>query len=446
MVPEHIVRPEIGDYVNGRCTFAVVLLCGLTILAEGYDIGIMGAVLLALKDDPHWSLSPVQLGWLSSSALVGMLFGAMIVGTLADRLSRKRLLIACFLIFSLANLGCAISPNPWIFAAFRAIGGLGMGGLIPTAAALTIEYSRLEARSRNYGIMYSGYSLGICLVAVISVPVLADGSWRTLFWIGALPLVLTPFLFRYLPDSYIGLVTTGKNDEADMLATRLGVSPEDRLLLARRTGAGQQQLPAASVRSLFDPRYIRATICFWLALALGLLLVYGMGSWLPTLMRAQGYALGSSLSSLAIFSIASALGGIFAGTLADRFGERRVISLSFLVAAIASLGLAYGGSLVWNYIFVALAGYGTVSTTLVLTGYATAWYPVSIRATAIGWALGFGRIGAICGPVLSGYLLALLNGNVTGSLVAYGVVAILACVLVLGIPRSPNIAKAVPAP
>ena len=434
MVAAPSFRPEIGDFVSGRSTFIVVLLCGLTILAEGYDVGIMGAVLLALKDDPQWQLSPVELGWLSSAALIGMLFGAMIIGTLADRISRKTLLIACFLTFSIANLACAVAPSPLSFALFRAIGGLGMGGLIPTAAALTIEYSRRDVRSRNYGIMYSGYSLGICLVAAISIPILADGSWRTLFWIGALPLVLTPILFLYLPESYSGLVSTGKHDKADALATKLGVDAATRRELAALTPA-DTAAPTMGIGALFSKSYLRATICFWLSLALGLLLVYGMGSWLPTLMRAQGYALGSSLTSLAIFSIASALGGIVAGSLADKLGERRVIAGSFLVASLASVGLTMGGSLAWNYVLVALAGYGTVSTTLVLTGYTTAWYPAEIRATAIGWALGFGRLGAISGPILSGYLLMIAGGSVSGSLMAYGVLAIVAAMLVLAIPK-----------
>ena len=437
MVATQSLKPEIGDFVSRRSTFIVVLLCGLTILAEGYDVGIMGAVLLALKDDPQWRLSPIELGWLSSAALIGMLFGAMIIGTLADRLSRKVLLIACFLTFSIANIGCAVAPSPLIFALCRAIGGLGMGGLIPTAAALTIEYSRRDVRSRNYGIMYSGYSLGICLVAAISIPVLADGgSWRTLFWIGALPLVITPILVLYLPDSYSGLVSAGHHVKAEVLAARLGVDAAARRELAALV-PHKKARASIGIWALFSRRYLRATICFWLSLALGLLLVYGMGSWLPTLMRAQGYALGSSLTSLAIFSVASAVGGILAGTLADKVGERQVIAGSFLVASLASIGLNISGSLTWNYALVALAGYGTVSTTLVLTGYTTAWYPPQIRATAIGWALGFGRLGAISGPILSGYLLMATGGSVSGSLMAYGALAIVAALLVLAIPKPP---------
>ena len=157
--------------VPRRVTGIVLFSCWMAILADGYDIGVIGAVLPALAEDAAWSLSPVELGGLASWALVGMLIGALFIGTLSDRVGRKRMLLVSMSIFTLMQLGAALAPTPEIFGLFRFLGGLGMGGIIPVAAALTIEFSAPRRRALNYGIMYSGYSLGIVVSALVAIPV-----------------------------------------------------------------------------------------------------------------------------------------------------------------------------------------------------------------------------------------------------------------------------------
>lgn len=171
-------------------TLRVLAVCWLAILFEGYDVGVMGAVLPAMADDRQWNLSALQLGALSSYALVGMLLGALAVGTLSERLGRRRMLLACVGLFSLSMAGAAWAPTPGLFALFRGVGGLGLGGVIPVAAALTIEYSPVERRSFNYGLMYSGYSFGILSAAFLSMQLLQQLGWRGVIAAGALPLLL----------------------------------------------------------------------------------------------------------------------------------------------------------------------------------------------------------------------------------------------------------------
>ncbi|MES2496108.1 MAG: MFS transporter [Pseudomonadota bacterium] len=430
-------RIEIGDFVSRSVTWRTLILCGLAVLAEGYDIGIMGAVILALKDDPVWQLDPFQLGLLSSAALAGMLIGALLIGTLADRYSRRTLIAACVAIFSLSMIWGAIAPTPIWFGLSRLFGGLGMGGVIPLAAAFTVEYSPIRNRARNYGLMYCGYSLGILSVALLAIGILPVQGWRMLFWLGGVPLLLTPLLWRLMPESFDNLVGRGKVEEARTLAQGFSIDADTsrRLIAAAQYRPVEHRAgPYETIGALFAPEHLRATLCFWLSLAIGLLLVYGLSSWLPTLMRQQGYALGSSLGFLAVFSLCSAAGGIGGGLLADRFGNGRVIAVSFLVAAGAVIGLSLVNDLVVNYILVGLAGYGTVSTTLILTAYATSWYPPRIRSTAVGWGLGVGRIGAICGPLLGGLLLRATGGSVVYSFWAFATLAVVAAAVVLLIP------------
>jgi AAHS family benzoate transporter-like MFS transporter len=139
----------------GRVTYTVLLVCWMAILFEGYDVGVMGAVLPALAEYKAWALTPMQLGVLGSYALAGMFVGSFAVGMLSDMLGRRRMLLLCVSLFSLTMVGVAWAPTPAWFGIFRFMGGLFLGGVIPVAAALTVEYSPPARRGINYGIMYS---------------------------------------------------------------------------------------------------------------------------------------------------------------------------------------------------------------------------------------------------------------------------------------------------
>ncbi|WP_326489720.1 MFS transporter [Paraburkholderia sp. ZP32-5] len=362
----------------------------------------MGAVLPALADDKAWNLSPIQLGALGSYALLGMFFGAFLIGTLSDLLGRRRMLLLCAGLFSLTMAGAAWAPTPGWFALFRFIGGLGLGGVIPVAAALTIEYSAPQRRNFNYGVMYSGYSFGILCAAAVAIQLLPGLGWRGVIACGAVPLVLLWPMARALPESLEYLVGQGRQAEAVELAARLGVDVPSSPVRVAASGHGWRWV----LREVFARRHLRATLCFWIALFCGLLLIYGLNTWLPTIMRKSGYDLGSSLTFLIVFSLASALGGLVLGKIADRAGVRVTVGVFYLLGALGVLALMFRHGMALNYLFVALAGVGSISAALILTGHLANYYPGPVRAAATGWALSFARIGAMSGPLLGGYVAA----------------------------------------
>jgi AAHS family benzoate transporter-like MFS transporter len=185
---------------------------------------------------------------------------------------------------------------------------------------------------------------------------------------------------------------------------------------------------------IFSPRNAFATVCFWTALFMGLLLVYGMAQWLPQIMRKSGYNLGDSLLFLAVFSFTSAIGGIVLGQWADRFGVKRTVALAYALGAVGIAALAFQGSIWLNYIFVAIAGFGTVSASLILTGYLADYLAPFVRSAGTGWALSFARIGALIGPLLGGYI-ASLNVGTQWNFYAFAVVAAVAAVATALIPK-----------
>lgn len=394
--------------VPKKTTGLVLFCCWLAILAEGYDVGVLGAILPALAEYKEWNLSPLALGGLGSYALIGMLIGALFIGTLSDLVGRKKMLLASMAIFTLTQAGAAWAPTPELFGLFRLIGGLGMGGVIPVAAALTIEYSAPNKRSYNYGLMYSGYSLGIVAAALAALFVLPMGGWRAVIAIGAAPVVLIPVIWKFLPESLEFLESKGRKSEAKALAAKLNISNYKPVVaVAPAVPAAQGGLVDPwwkTITTMFSRKYLRSTVFFWISLFCGLVLVYGLNTWLPSIMKKAGYDLGSSLTFLLVFSLASAIGGLLLGRAADKYGKKLILVVFYILGGLGIMLLVFPNTMVVNLLFVAFAGVGSISTSLVLTGYIADYYPAKVRGTATGWALSFARLGAISGPLIGGWI------------------------------------------
>ncbi len=414
-----------------RTTSVVLFACWLAILAEGYDVGVLGAVLPALAEYQEWSLTPLQLGGLGAYALVGMLFGALFIGTLSDIIGRRRMLLLSMAIFTITQAGAALAPTPEIFGLFRFLGGLGMGGIIPVAAALTIEYSAPRKRSLNYGIMYSGYSLGIVAAAMVAMALLPTLGWRWVIAVGTLPILILPVVAWLVPESLEYLVAKGRIAEAKALAKKLNVR-DYRPVAPANPG---RRIPWREVMAaMFSGKYLRSTVFFWISLFCGMVLVYGLNTWLPQIMRKAGYDLGSSLAFLLVFSLASAIGGLVLGFLADKYGQKTILVLFYLLGAGGILLLMFPNTMFVNLCFVAFAGIGSISTSLVLTGYIADYYPAAQRGTATGWALSFARIGAISGPIIGGWI-ASTGLSFEFNFVFFAIVGVVAAIAVSLIPK-----------
>jgi AAHS family benzoate transporter-like MFS transporter len=426
--------------VPPKTTNRVLFACWLAILAEGYDVGVLGAVLPALAEYKAWNLSPIELGGLGSYALVGMLIGAMTIGTLSDRIGRKKMLLMSVAIFTVTQLGAALAPTPELFGLFRLLGGLGMGGIIPVAAALTIEYSAPKRRSFSYGLMYSGYSFGILVAALVAILLLPTLGWRWVIAVGFLPVVLIPILARILPESLEYLMSKGRNAEAAKLASKLHVTPFVETDWTPALSSDAAVRPVGwrdSLSVMFSRGYRRPTVFFWISLFCGMVLVYGLNTWLPSIMRKAGYDLGPALTFLVVFSLASAIGGMVLGRAADAYGKKLILVVFYLLGGVGVLMLMFPNNIFINYVFVALAGIGSISTSLVLTGWVADYYPSYARATATGWALSFARIGAISGPLIGGWIGS-AQLPFQWNFIVFASVAIIAASAVALIPKVPG--------
>lgn len=380
----------------------VMSLCGLLLIFDGYDLFVFGVVLPVLMQD--WGLSPVQAGALGSYALFGMMFGAFVFGPLADRIGRKKGVIICFVLFSLATFFTGFATNTTQFGILRFLAGLGCGGLMPNAVALMNEYAPRRSRGTMVALMFSGYSLGGVLAAAVGIYVIPAYGWEYMFYLAIIPLLLVPFFIWKLPESIGFLVRENKQDEARRMIAKIDTKAD----LSPQVELTQDVVKADAVpfMDLFKDNRLVGTLMIWVAFFCCLLMVYALGSWLPKLMANAGYSLGSSLSFLLALNFGGMFGAILGGWLGDRFGLPRVMAWFFVASAVSISLLGFNSPMVILYSLIIIAGATTIGTQILLYANAAQFYPLSMRSTGLGWASGVGRIGAICGPFLGGTLMA----------------------------------------
>lgn len=413
-----------------RRLWTVFLLCALAVAFDGYDLVVYGTTVPALM--AQWHIGPAQAGTLGSYALIGMLLGALLTGTLTDYVGRRRMLLLCVTWFSVFTVLCAAAPSPEVFAVLRLLGGLGLGGLMPTAAALVVEYAPPGRANLTYVMMQSGYAVGGILASALAIPLLPVAGWRVMYLIAAVPvLVVVPLGWKLLPESLEHLVLTGRTAEATQLAAALG-RPVPQLQRPQRRSW------TVALRGLVAPGQRAGTLLLWATAFCALLTVYGMNTWLPQIMRQAHFSLGSALTFLLVFNLGSIAGSFAGGRAADRFGSRPVIAVSFLLAA-AGIGLLLTRPpTIVLYVLIAVAGYGTIGTQNLLNVHITRHYPARLRSAGVGWALGVGRLGAILGPPLGGFVLA-SGAGYQWNFVLFGAAALLGTAAITLVPaRSPE--------
>ena len=397
------VNDVIDNATFNKFHWKVLFWCTLIIVFDGYDLVIYGVVLPILMD--QWDLNPYVAGLLGSSALFGMMFGAMGFGMLSDRLGRKKVIITCVVLFSVTTVINGFATTPWQFGILRFIAGLGIGGVMPNVVSLMSEYSPAKRRSTLVALMFSGYAVGGMMSAGLGIWIVPNYGWEIMFYLAVVPMLMLPFMLKFLPESVAFLMAQKRESEARDILTQVAplkhINEQDMLTVPPTTDS------KAPVLELFRDGRAMSTMMFWVAFFCCLLMVYALGSWLPKLMSNAGYALSSSLMFLMVLNVGAIIGAVGGGWLADRLSLRSVLVSFFILGSGSLVLLGYESPMWFLYILVGIAAATTIGSQILLYAYVAQYYPTSIRSTGLGWASGIGRNGAIVGPLLGGALLAM---------------------------------------
>ncbi|WP_426225865.1 MFS transporter [Pseudarthrobacter sp. DSP2-3-2b1] len=392
---------------------AAVLVCWLLVVFDGYDLIVYGTVQSSLIAETGWGLTKATAGTIGSMAFLGMMIGAIFAGRMADSWGRRRTILGCAVIFSIFTVLCAFAPNAAIFGVLRLLAGIGLGGLVPSANALVAELVPAKWRSIIATLMMSGVPIGGSIAALVGIQLIPAFGWESMFLVAVLALlIVVPLGLKYLPE------------------TLAPASAEDKAAKAAGIGASEQEPSGFS--SLLRAPYLGVSVLFAVATIATLFAWYGLGTWLPNLMQLAGYNLGSALTFALALNLGAVAGSVITAWAGTRFGPIPTAIAAAAVAAGALVVLVTGPSVGIVYFMLVLAGVGTHGTQCLIIAAVASHYPGHLRGTALGWALGTGRIGAVVAPQVGGLLLAAGLG-VNSNFIAFAGAAAIAAVLLAAV-------------
>lgn len=394
---------KVADSSRFNKFHGLILFWGVLILIiDGYDLAIVGAALPSIMEE--MGVDATQAGFMASSALFGMMVGAMLLGTIADRVGRRLAICISVVLFSVFTAAAGLASDPITFRVLRFIAGLGIGGVLPIMTAQMAEFAPGKLRSRLVTLVFAGYSIGGILVAAVGKQLIESWGWESVFYTAGLPVLLIPFIIRTMPESMPFLIKTGRIDELRGTVARLAPEAHVTRETVFTAPAGRGDAP---ISGLFQDGRGFSTVMIWLAFFMGLFMTYALSSWLTKLMALSGYSLGSALNFVIVFNLGAMIGAVFGGWLGDRYNIKTVLIIFYAVGAISLTLMGYTRSTELLFLVVFVVGASTLGTQLLAYAYAGSFYPVEIRSTGVGFASGVGRAGAILAPIVIGVIVSL---------------------------------------
>ena len=404
-VSEIIDSSKIGAFQIG-----IFILCGLCLIMDGFDVQAIGYVAPYLSRE--WKISAPVLGSVLSAALVGVLFGSILLSMLADKIGRRPVLISAAFCFAVLTLLTPLATSVGPLLLVRFLAGIPLGSIMPNALALVGEYSPRRARVPAMVVVGTGFTAGAAIGGLIAFWLIPHFGWRSIFYLGgAIPLVIGIFMLFVLPESLQFLALHEKNPRAlrQWLARVDSNAPLDANVKYIVPERKQKGVPLVK---LFEQGRAARTLLLWVIYFMNLLNLYFLSSWLPTvatpMVKAAGAPASYALLVGSTLQVAGVLGAVFLGWCVQRFGFTVVLTTCFLLACgnIAAIGRP-GLSLSLLFLVVFFAGLGVVGGQSVINALAATLYPTDLRSTSIGSGLGVGRIGSIVGPQVAGILIGL---------------------------------------
>lgn len=404
----------------------IIVLCGLVVLLDGYDIQTMALAVPSLAS--QWAILPSKFGLALSASLIGLMVGAGLLAPLGDKYGRRPLLIGGMALLGVASLGTIVSTMPEHLVVWRFITGLGLGASIPNGTALTSEYMPARRRAALVTLMFCNMAVGAFVAGFTAPAIIETWSWRGIFVVGGvLPLVVSLVLLLFAPES-VRFLLARDPDDPRIRKILLRIAPGVNAAFVRSEA---QTAERHSVLALFVREYRLRTLLIWCAFILNLFVLYTLISWIPTLLRGAGWTAANASRGVGIINA----GGVVAGLLISAFVDRNRTLPAMLVAYIGvAVSLAFfmilpSGAIWW--LLLAVIGGGTSGAQMTLNSLAAGIYPPVIRATGVGWATSIGRVGAALAPLVA----AAVVGRQVAPLSVLGllIIPVLACAASVGL-------------
>ena len=423
------VLHEINDNKMSRYQWFVILICILLNVIDGFDVMVMAFTAPAVSAE--WALSGAQIGILLSAGLFGMAAGSIFLAPQADKIGRRLLILICLILSGLSMSACALVQDHTILAILRFITGVGVGGILASSNVLASEYANARWRSLAVSLMSTGYGIGATLGGILTFALIEHLGWRSVFLAGGITtLIMFIFALWLLPESLDYLLVKKPVRALDNINGILRHIKLENLTVLPNHVLNECDNDNG-IKKLFRGRQGFQTLCLWCAFFLVMFGFYFVMSWTPKILITIGMSSDQGVSTGILISIGGIFGAAIIGLIASRINIFYALSLFlgltalsiFLFIAVSSkVSLALlVGLLLGILMNGCVAGLYAISPTI---------YEADIRSRGVGYAIGFGRIGAILSPIIAGLFLD--RGIAPLQLYAYyGIVFILAIFIIL---------------
>ncbi|WP_454838138.1 MFS transporter [Pseudomonas mohnii] len=401
----HHSIPELIDSTRfSAFQWRVFGLCFVVAILDGFDtqaIAFTGPSIIQAFGLGAGALAPIL-----TAGIVGMVLGAMALGLMGDKFGRRPTIIGSVALFGIASLATAFAQTMEQILVLRFIAGLGMGGATPVVLSLAAEYGSAKRRGTIMTTVLLGLPAGAILGGLLAAKMLPSIGWQGIFAVGGIvPLILLAVLILALPESLYFLtrhranISRKKIEKIVANITKNQISPGSTYSVPERD-------VKTSVASLFSGGLARNTFGIWTVYLFNWIAWFMFLSWLPTVLKATGLPVEQApMGTVAVNAVFVAC-AIPLSIILPKINARLLLLLLFLFGIALCLGLANSGNN-WTLVFIlaGCAGLGIGGQQIVLNYMVAQAYPTALRATATGWAIALGRVGAIIGSASGGWFL-----------------------------------------
>ncbi|MDG1302754.1 MAG: MFS transporter [Pseudomonadales bacterium] len=410
---------NINDLIDhGKFSFRqilIVLLCLVFNMVDGFDITAMAVTAHQIGEDMQ--LSEDKLGLVFSFSLAGMMLGAMFLAALSDVIGRRTMIIITLtLVGATVLLTASVNSLPALIL-LRFISGLGAGAMLASVATLASEYSPEKFRAMAVTAVTAGYPLGAMTTGLVASSVVPEFGWQGMFIAGgSATLLLALIAFFMIPESLHFLCKKQPDDalqRVNKILQIFKIQSLQQLPSIENTGGATEadrQNIYQKMLTLLTPEFRRSTLTLWATFFLCISTLYFLMSWTPKLIINLGYSADAGNLAFTLFNFGGVLGIFILGYLASKWSLSTLISIFAITSAVFMWAFAGAVSLDFNQtnlmLLIFIIGISMQGGYTGMYAVAAKIYPIEIRSTGVGWAIGLGRFGAVLGPGIAGYMIA----------------------------------------
>lgn len=391
---------------NRTAAVAVGICFGLNML-DGVDILMMSYLAPAISAD--WSIGAAALGVVLSAAIFGMMLGALFLAPLADVFGRRPAIMSALMLMAGGMIACSAAQDVAQLIALRFVVGLGIGVMLASMSAITSEYAPPRYRSSSVTLLQASYPIGAAIAGLVTIWALPIFGWRAMMACsGVTSLIFIPFAALLMPESMEFLEKRQPPNalgRLNAIRERMGLPAVARL--APRAREGQNPIPKP-----FKGKW-RPTLALWASFFSVYLTLYFVITWIPKLAVRAGLAAAEAILAGTIYNLGAFAGGVLLAWLVIRLPTDRLIAAAMVVGALMLIAFSTPAPVPLVLLLAFLIGVFVQGGFAGLYSLAAQTYPAEVRSTGIGWAIGIGRSGAVIGPILGGYLMAINSPPLT---------------------------------